>query len=154
MLAACTMLFLSYAADEGGKWSNPLRNEYIDVADETLQKGLPAPGGIVYSDGMGVFYQTFFRYPEAEWRYLFGYEPAFMPKEDLKTYRNIQWNRRAWETFYPWVEKMRPEDRLWVEQTIGASKPKIPELEWMRLTSSVWSGRLKDMDVPFGVDLE
>ena len=143
VLAACAMLFLSYTSDGDARWSNSLRTEYIDVLDENLQEGLPAKGGIVYSDSMLIFYQTFFKYPDAEWRYVLGYEPAFMPEDDLETLRNIQWNRGAWKSFAPWVEKMKPEDRIWVVQSVGAAKPEIPELEWMRLTSSIWSGRLK-----------
>ena len=96
---------------------------------------------------MEVFYQTFFSHPNAEWRYILGYEAAFMPPEDLKIFQNIQWNNEAWKSFDPWVTKMRPEDRLWITQAAGTPKPDIGSLEWVRLTSYIWSGR-KTISVP------
>ena len=55
-----------------------------------MQGWLPEPGGIFYSAQMGFFYNTFYRNPQAEWRYILGLEPALMPEDDLKIYRDIQ----------------------------------------------------------------
>ena len=112
----------------------------MDSDNPELRGGLPGDGGIVYNTSMAIFYQTFFRNPHAPWRYLLGFEAAFMPPEDLKIFRSIQWNNGAAEMYQPWVDKMRPEDRLWLSLGIGA-KPPVEGLEWMQLTTHIWSGR-------------
>lgn len=138
---ACGILFLSFTADLNSRWTSCLRNEYVDITDPSIQEGLPGKEGIIYSSRMNIFYQTFYAHPNAEWRYILGYEAALMPSDDLKIFRNIQWNKEALESFDPWIAKMRPQDRLWLEQPIGAQEPSIKSLEWTRLTSYIWSGR-------------
>ena len=142
------MLFLSFSADEGGRWSNTLHNEDVDITDASIQKGLPEKNGIIYSNSMGVFYQTFFKHPEAKWKYILGFESALMPTEDLKIFRKIQWNSGAVQTFTPWVEKMRPQDRLWIQSRLGAPNPNIKGLIWTKMSSYIWSGRVKPTQTP------
>jgi hypothetical protein len=136
--------FLSSTADLEGRWTHNLTNEYLTV-DKLTSDGhadwLPEPGGIVYSDDMRVFYQTFFFNPKAPWRYMLGFESTFMPPEDLKTFRAIQWNFGTPQAYEPWVKRMRPEDRLILRGGLGA-RPEISGLEWLYAVSDTWIGRL------------
>ena len=47
---------------------------------------MPGQGGVLYSADMTVFYQTFFKNPNGDWRYILGYEPAFMPDADFQVF--------------------------------------------------------------------
>lgn len=143
--AAVALLFVGYTADEGGRWTAALKREYVEITDPDLQIGLPGEDGIIYNTSMGIFYETFFKYPNAPWRYILGCEAAVMPEEDLKIFRKIQWNNGAVETYAPWVQKMRPQDRMWLSLGIGV-KPQIEGLEWTQMTSHIWSGRKVDAE--------
>ena len=138
---ACLILYLSMTSDAASRWSRFKPVDYLSAEDPDQKPWLPEPGGIIYSDDMGVFYNTFFKNPKADWRYILGFEPAIMPKEDLATYRAIQENFRVYKYFYPWVKKMTAKDRLIIRGSPDA-KPKIPELEWYYVAHATWSGRL------------
>ncbi len=127
--------------DVGNRWTGNLTIEYLSAEDPRQSPWLPEPGGIIYSDEMGVFYQTFLKNPHAPWRYILGFEPAWMPPEDLNIYRKIQWNFGAAEAFKPWVDKMRPQDRLIIRRA-AENKPQIPGLEWYYAATGTWIGRL------------
>jgi hypothetical protein len=90
---------------------------------------------------MTIFYQTFFKNPKGGWRYMTGFEPTLMPAEDFETYHKIHWNFGDAKAYDPWVEKMRPEDRL-VLRGNGSERPNIPQLEWNYGVSGIWIGRL------------
>jgi len=111
---------------------------YLSLISPDVGAALPSPGGIVYTDDMRVFFQLFHHQPTAPWRYILGYEPALMPGEDLATFRRIV-SRRTPGSFAPWIEKMRPADRLILQSTQG--QPLIEELEWTQVSPTVWSGR-------------
>ena len=138
-LVLAFVLFIAVTSDYNGRWTNSLSVHYLSAEKPEHRKWLPEKGGIIYSNDMTVFYQTFFANPHAEWRYILGFEPTMMPPEDLAIYRKIQWNYGAMEAFEPWVKKMRPEDRLIVR---AGSKPGIKELEWNMAVSGTWIGRL------------
>ena len=55
-----------------------------------LAAWMPEPGGIVYSPSLDVFFRTFYANPRADWRYLLGFEPGIMPREDRRILREIQ----------------------------------------------------------------
>ena len=133
--------YLSFASDAESRWTYNLTHEYITAENPELAGWLPEKEGILYSAEMSIFYQTFFKNPHAEWRYILGFEPTFMPLEDLKIYRNIQWNFGESKSYLPWVKKMKPEDRLAVRGA-ASSQPKITELEWHYAVSGIWLGRL------------
>ena len=78
----------------------------------SLQGWLPEGDGIFYTSQMGFFYDTFYVNPRAPWRYIVGYEPALMPDDDLKIYRDIQKSGGAIQAYKPWADKLRPADRL------------------------------------------
>lgn len=134
-------LFWVTTSDLGGRWTGNLTTEYIETENPHLAGWLPEPGGIIYSDSMTLFYQTFYKNPNAPWRYALAYEPALMPPEDLAIYRKIQWNYHADKAFAPWVEKMRPQDRLILPRS-KSSPPDIQQLEWTYGVTGTWIGRL------------
>ena len=134
------VLYLSFTTDAGSRWSMCKPKDYISAQDPKQAEWLPGPGGILYSCDMGLFFKTVYKNPHGNWRYILGSEAAIMPQEDLKILRNIQKNWLTYETFEPWVKKMRPEDRL----VIGIDEdhmPKIKELEWKYIAYGTWIGR-------------
>ena len=62
-----------------------------------------------------------------------------MPADDLKIFRNIQWNQYAWEAYRPWVQKMRLQDRLEISENV---EPILAPLEWHNAGGNIWIGRL------------
>jgi hypothetical protein len=131
-------LYLSSTSDLGRRYTKSLEETFVSAGDPDLKGWLPEKDGIFYADNMQFFYDTFYKNPEAEWRYIVGFEPALMPPDDLKIYRAIHRNKGADESYEPWIKKMRPEDRLTVNRTF---QPNLPSLEWKR-SGDVWIGRL------------
>ena len=97
---------------------------------------------------MTIFYQTFFKNPEGDWRYMVGYEPALMPPDDFATYHSIHWNYGDAKAYAPWVNKMKPADRLVIRGN-GNERPNIPQLEWNYGVSGIWIGRTPRTNAPF-----
>lgn len=135
------ILFLNITNDIGERWSNNPAAEYFDVLDHD-KSFLPEPGGVVYSDDMRAFFVTFFKYPHAPWKYIVGFEPGLMPQEDLNVFMNIQLTNGSPASFYPWIKKMKPADRLIITSEPG-KEPAIPQLEWGYYGSGFWIGRLR-----------
>lgn len=145
LAAICLCVFyLSITNDLGNRWSNMHPTGYLSLEKPEHAKWLPEPGGIFYTDNMDLFYETFYRNPNAPWRYILGFEPALMPKKDFDTYRNIQRMGFACTAFAPWVKKMKPQDRLIILNPPN-QKPDIPELEWHNIPDIIWVGRLPRM---------
>jgi hypothetical protein len=131
-----------YTVDYDNRWSKASQTEFVDTTEGSpYQEWLPGPGGIIYSDHMSVFYETFYASPFADWQYILGFEPALMPEDDLVILTGIHRSGRRWRSYQPWAEKLRPEDRLWLYLPPGSPAPRIPALEWRPLTSRIWSGR-------------
>jgi hypothetical protein len=144
-LAAAT--FLASTNDSGSRWTYNLTLQYLTADNPDLNGWLPEKGGILYSSDMTVFYQTFFKNPNADWRYILGYEPGFMPDEDFSVYHKIMWNFGDAKAYEPWVKKMRPQDRLVIRAGRG-SPPNIPQLEWEYGVSGIWIGRTPHTNSP------
>jgi hypothetical protein len=140
-VAAVGGLFLLMTQDAKGRWTAALTKEPLSATNPEHQPWLPEPGGILYSDSMQIFYDTFLENPYGQWRYMLGFEPTWMPADDLAVLHKIQWNMGAFKAFDGWVKKMRPEDRL-VIQTDPGNQPKIKELEWHYAATNIWVGRL------------
>jgi hypothetical protein len=142
-LAVCGMvslaLFLDTTSDLDSRYTSSLHEAVVDGSQPEMQGWMPEKGGIFYGADFSFFFNTFYKNPRDDWRYILGYESAIMPGEDLKIYRNIQWNHYAWEAYQPWVDKMRPQDRL---EITSATEPKLPPLEWRRAAGAIWIGRL------------
>lgn len=139
IIAAFT-LFISTTADYDRRWTKNLDIEYLSQEDPALAGWLPEGGGVVYSNSMEIFYQTFYKNPKANWRYIVGFEPTWMPPEDLAIYRDIKRNFGTYKPFEPWVKKMRGQDRLIIKGRPEV-KPDIPELEWKYAAKDIWIGR-------------
>jgi hypothetical protein len=132
-------LFLDATNDTGRRYTFFQDEVFVDASDPQLKGWMPGHGGIFYAGNMRFFYNTFFKNPQGDWRYIAGFEPALMPADDLKIYRTIQRTAGAIEAYEPWVAKMRPQDRLEVE---SPSEPRLLALEWKRAGGEVWIGRL------------
>jgi len=133
--------FLAVTSDLGSRYTRSLSWQFLSVAEHPELDGwLPDNGGILYSADMGVFYQTFYKNPTADWRYILGYEPALMPAADFETYHSIVWNNGAAKAYAPWVTKMKSADRLVIHGN-GNERPNIPQLEWNYGMSGLWIGR-------------
>ena len=131
-------IYFSETGDVNSRWSSNLTKQYVTPETPGITGWLPDKDGIVYSPDMTLFFSMFFKNPTADWRYALGFEAGIMTPENYAIYRKIQW-KGAVEAFELWVAKMRPEDRLILEQD---SQPPIPGLEWHYATDSTWIGRL------------
>jgi hypothetical protein len=142
-LACCCLLaaplFLVDTSDLDSRYSRTLHEYLADARQPEMKGWMPDDGGIFYSADFSFFFNTFYKNPDGNWRYLLGYEPAIMPDNDLQIFRNIQWNQYAWEAYRPWVEKMRPQDRL---EITDSAEPVLAPLEWHHAGGHVWIGRL------------
>jgi len=134
--------FLGFTSDRESRWTANLTTEYLTPDTPGVAGWLPESGGIIYNSDMDVFFQTFFKNPMADWRYILGFESGLMRPEDLETLRKIQWNHgAAFAAYEPWVKQMRPADRM-ILRAPGGNPPGIPELEWHYAASGLWIGRL------------
>lgn len=146
-LAIVALLFLAVGADVGGRWSSYRNRPFLHADNPQQAPWLPEPGGILYSNSMRVFYDQFFENPRAPWRYMVGFEPALMPPRDVRIFRTIQLEGAGDASFLPWIERMRPEDRLVIVRS-GSSRPKLPQLEWFSPYRGMWIGRLPSAPTP------
>lgn len=134
-LAVCLVCFLALTNDRGGRWTSRAATDWPVVANPEHRQWLPGPRGIVYSTQMEVFFRLFYNNPRADWKYILGFEPAWMPEEDLEIFRNIQIGQGR--LMAPWLERMTAEDRF---IAVG-SKPKVKGLQWKEVTPRVWIGK-------------
>jgi hypothetical protein len=144
-LLACVLiaapLYLDATNDLDRRYTRNLDEARLDASDPSLKGWLPGEHGIFYTAHLGFFYSTFYQNPQADWRYILGFEPALMPDEDRAIYRTIQSSGGAIQAYEPWVRKMRPEDRMAI---YSAGQPDLPQLEWHYAVGSLWIGRLPE----------
>ncbi len=133
--------------DIGNRWTNNLSWRPLKADDPALQGWLPGNGGIFYTAESSFFFQTFFENPNADWRYALGFESTLMTRDNFKTYQDIVWNLGDARAYQPWVNKMRPQDRLVIYGAAG-ERPNIPQLEWARPVGNCWIGRLPQASSP------
>ena len=138
-LAAAT--FLCVTNDAHSRWTQTLSDRYLTTDNPELNGWMPGKNGIFYTADMTLFYQTFFKNPHGDWRYMLGFEPTWMPKEDFAVYQSVLWNQGDAQAYAPWVEKMQAEDRLVIRGGRG-SPPNVPQLEWRYSGVGIWVGRL------------
>ena len=60
----------------------------------------------------GIAAATFLIFTNGNWRYVLGYEPAFMTDADFKVYHSVLWNSGDIKADALWLEKMTPADRF------------------------------------------
>jgi hypothetical protein len=135
------ILFSFVASDRDGRWSQFGKWESLDARRPEHAGWVPDNGGILYCVNLSVFYETFFQNPHGNWRYILGFEPAFMRPEDLAVYQELWRTLNAVKACAPWVQKMTPADRLVL---LGGPQPQpaMPELEWYYAAENTWVGRL------------
>lgn len=132
-------LFLHSTNDLDRRYSSSLNETFLDASQPALQGWLPERQGIFYTAHMDFFYNTFYKNPQADWRYIIGMEPALMPDADLQIFRGIQLSQYSVKAYEPWIQKMQPGDRLEIP---CASQPNLPQLEWTNAVAGIWIGRL------------
>ncbi|HVV71876.1 MAG TPA: hypothetical protein VHI52_10315 [Verrucomicrobiae bacterium] len=132
-------LFLHTTNDLGRRYSSSLNDVFLDGNQPALQSWMPGTNGVFYTANMQFFYNTFYKNPHGEWRYVLGMEPALMTDTDLRIYRRIQLSNYSIAAFEPWVERMHPADRLELACT---SMPDLPNLEWTNAAANIWIGRI------------
>jgi len=134
-------MFAVTTNDFNSRWTNHLAWRYLTPDKPEIAGWLPDKGGTFYTVDQSLFYQTFFKNPNGDWRYIMGFESTLMPDEDFKVYHDVVWNFGDAKAYKPWVDKMRSEDRL-VIRGGSASPPPIPQLEWNHGVGDIWIGRL------------
>ena len=82
-------LYLDATSDLHARYTQNQQESVLDASNPDLQGWLPEGDGIFYSADMAFFYNTFYKNPQGNWRYILGFEPALMPEEDLKILRNM-----------------------------------------------------------------
>jgi len=138
---AALVAFVSITSDVGGRWTYNLTQQYLTADNPDLKGWLPDKGGIMYATDMSVFYQTFYKNPTGDWRYILGFEATLMRPEDFEVYHKVLWNYGDSKAYQPWLLKMTPADRLVIRGSRG-SAPHIPQLEWNYGVSGIWVGRV------------
>lgn len=131
-------LFLHLTNDLGGRYSYSQNEVFLDAKNAALKPWFPDKGGIFYTADLDFFFRTFYQNPDGEWRYVLGMEPALMLDDDRQTYRNIQRTNHALIAYQPWLDKLRPEDRLVI---INQQQPVWPALQWKHVGNNFWIGK-------------
>jgi len=146
-LGLAVATFLGVTNDAHSRWTQTLSDRYLIADNPDLNGWMPDHGGTFYTADMTLFYQTFFKNPRGDWRYMLGFEPTWMPKEDFEVYHRVLWNLGDVKAYAPWVEKMQPADRLAIRGGSNAS-PGIPQLEWEYSGQGIWVGRTPRTNAP------
>jgi hypothetical protein len=133
--------YLGITCDFNSRWTGALSQQYLTEDNPDLAGWMPDKGGIFYTADMSLFYQTFYKNPNGDWRYMLGFEPTWMPKEDFDVYHKILWNYNDGKAYKPWVDQMTSADRLAVRGG-GGGAPDVEGLEWKYGVSGIWIGRL------------
>ena len=136
--AAAAGIFFTTTRNVGGRWTANLKMEFIDAGRPELAGWLPDPGGLIYSADMNVFFRTFYKNPQGDWRYVLGFEPGVMRAEDFAVLRGIQQAGFVARSYAPWLLRMRPEDRMIFLQE---QQPGLLDLEWKLAARETWIGR-------------
>ena len=140
-LGAAVLLAAVVLPDSAGRWSMDGTVGGLDARIPAQAALLPDPGGIIYSNSMDFFYQTFFRNPDGDWRYVLAYEPGMMLPEDRAVLDAMYVEKDPIGTLAPWVARMTGRDRM-IMNGRPDSPPPVPALRWTRAGYRRWSGRL------------
>jgi hypothetical protein len=133
--------YLGITCDFGSRWTMSLTQQFLTTDNPDLEGWMPGKNGIFYTVDMTLFYQTFYKNPNGDWRYMLGFEPTWMPKKDFDIYHKILWNFNDGKAYKPWVDQMTPADRLAMRGN-GDAPPLVDGLEWKYGVTGIWIGRL------------
>ena len=112
---------------------------------QTNPSWFPGEGGVLYSGTMRIFFTFHHLFPHARWKYSTGMEAGFMPEKDLRVYEAINLTRAA-EAYLPWVEGLRPHDRVVIPQPRSKNIDQVfPMLDWNFIEPEFWFGRPKSV---------
>jgi hypothetical protein len=139
-LLSASAFYLGMTTDIGGRYTATLKNVLLTKPVEDFSKYLPEDGGVIYTADMSVFFRLYFRMPHAKFRYITGFEAGFMPPEDLKVMRAVQFNNGLFDAYKPWLEKMTSKDRIIVG---NATKPEWEYMEFQPFYGA-WIGKRID----------
>ncbi|HEV2455271.1 MAG TPA: hypothetical protein VGY98_13485 [Verrucomicrobiae bacterium] len=140
-LGIAAAVYFAFTSDLDSRWTQNLTTEFLAQDDPALDGWLPEPGGIIYNSDMDVFFDTFYKNPNADWKYILGFESGWMRPEDLQVLRKYQWDFDDARALEPWVKKMRLQDRMIIHAP-ASSRPNLPDLEWNYAATELWIGRL------------
>ncbi len=134
------MTFLATTNNSSSGWTQNTDTGYLTQDNRTSKAGCRTRAASSIPPTSSSFSRRFSKNPTADWKYILGFEPALMPDEDFAVYRTIRGTHgKAW-AFLPWVNKMRPQDRLMIR---GGGQPPLSQLEWKYDEGSdIWIGRL------------
>lgn len=132
-------LFLFTTANAQDRWSNADTLRTVDITKPEYSRSLPEPGGILYHPDMGLYNTLVYTYPGGRWKYILGEESSHMPEEDRAIFLDILRARLSPETFRPWVDKLRPQDRI---AMYSRTCPPFDRLIWVNPVNTLWIGRL------------
>jgi hypothetical protein len=132
--------YLGFTSDFESRWTENQNTDFLTQDNPALAGWLPDPGGIIYNSDMAVFFDTFYKNPTADWKYILGFESGWMKPEDLAVLRKYQLDYDA-NSLERWVKKMRPQDRM-IIRAPGSIRPNLPELQWNYAATELWIGRL------------
>ena len=141
-LLACGLLavplFLHATNDLDRRYTGSLSEAFLDGNEKALQGWMPESKGVFYTAQMDFFYNTFYKNPQGDWRYILGMEPALMQDADLRIFRDIQRSQYSLRAYEPWVQKMGKADRLAIH---CSGQPPLPQLAWTNAVGDIWIGR-------------
>lgn len=140
-LAIAGAVYLGFTSDRDSRWTDNLTTEFLSPDDPALAGWLPEPGGIIYDSDMEVFFETFYKNPTADWKYILGFESGWMRPQDLNVLRKYEWDFDDARALKPWADEMRPQDRMFIRAP-ASSRPNLPELQWDYAATELWIGRL------------
>jgi hypothetical protein len=125
-------------------WNNQKdRKSYsVDFSKPQFADYKPLDGGIIYNDSMNHFYYQYFADPEGKYKYILGFEPAIMPQEDRKIFREIIYSLFHYSSYKPWIDKLTEKDRIFVSYDISSH---YPQLDWIKAGKHLWIGKINNI---------
>lgn len=126
------------------KWNNKKEraNYFVDFSRKEFSDFKPSDNGIIYNDSMRHFYHQYFTDPKAKYKYILGFEPAIMPDDDKKTFREITYSDFHFKAYEPWINKLTEKDRIFASVDLSSN---YPQLDWIKVSKNLYIGKIKDL---------
>jgi hypothetical protein len=141
MIILVLTFYFQTTNDYQERWSKLTNINILSYNSSIDKEWLPETGGVVYNAQMEIFYKGFYSNPNAPWKYVLGFEHAWMREEDLQVITHIQRTKIINDSslVMPWLDKMTHKDRLVFYLNEG--KPDIPQLSWRHMPDGLWIGK-------------